>query len=253
MGFVVKAPGYPPLYLMNQMQGPVVIGLGSNVRELFRRFGSEEITTPRFFLELYRDLFRAYTEVLPEKQNVKCFYTRLGSDIINLPSFAILGQEKTAKTLLMRESVQGHEKMLVAGFFSEEALENLLGAYERWHSKGYRFDFEDDLTGLSLRFPKEAAPKYALNEYRMISKLVKQLLIEWFPHFFESGEIGLVFPENTMTLINFCLSFKNLPKLLVSLNSFIAQYHSVLDHCAKSLSEQLRSGLRFFERSDAIS
>jgi len=143
--------------------------------------------------------------------------------------------------------------MRVDGFFAEEALDNLLGAYEKWHNKGYRFDFEDDVTGLSLRFPKEATPKYPLNEYRMISKLIKQLLIEWFPHFFEPGEVSMVFPDNTMTLVNFCLLFKNLPKLLVSLNSFIAQYHSVLDHCAKSLSEQFRAGLRFFERSDTIS
>jgi len=253
LGFVVKAPAYPPLYILNQMQGLVVMGIVSNVKELTRRFASEEIMTPPVFLELYRDLFRPYTDVLPEKQHVKCFYTLLGKEMINLPPFATLGQEKTVKSLLMRESVQGHEKMLVAGFFSEEAMENLLGAYEKWHGKGLRFDFEDDLAGLSLKFPKESSPKYALNEYRMISELIKQLLIEWFPHLFEPGEVGLAFPDNTYTLMSIRLLFKNLPKLLVSLNSFIAQYHSVLDLCAKTLSEQLRSGLRFFDRTDTIS
>jgi len=252
LGFVVSAPAYPPLYILSQRQGPVVIGLGSNVRELIRKYGSAEMSTPPFFFDLYRELFRAYTDTLPEKGQVKCFYSILGGEMVNVPSFAFLGQEKTSKTLLMRESVQGHEKMLVAGFFSEEAMGNLLGAYEKWHGKGYRFDFEEDLAGLSLKFPKEATPKYALNEYRLISKLIKQLLIEWFPHLFEPREIGLVFPDNTYTLMSIRLLFKNLPKLMVSLSPFLAQFHSVLDLCAKTLSEQLHAGLRFFERTDTL-
>jgi hypothetical protein len=253
LGFIIKAPGFPPLYILNTIQSPVLIGLYSNTKDIFQRYCPFEMALPPFFYDLYRDTFKHYREPLPEKGKVKCYYFTIGQDMVSFPSFAVIGQEKIAKGLMMKESIHGNEKMLLAGFFSEEAMMQLLTAFEKWNDKDVRFDFDQDLAIVSLRFSKDFKLRYSMEEYRTIAALIRKMIYEWYPGFFDLEETTPSFPDSTQQLVGFSLPFRNFARLLVNFNVFYLHFQSALDHISRYLSEQIKPVFAFFGNPNEIS
>lgn len=247
LGFLVKSAYLPPLYILTNINGPIILGIASNFKEAFHKHDVFKMPIPPVLFELYRNIFKSFSEPLPEMQKTDCFYFTMANEVINFPSFTVLGQEKTSKHLMMRESVRGNEKVTVAGFFSEEALGNLLNAFEKWNEKGVRYDFENDLAMISLKVSKEKKNRYNTLELKYIAQLIKQMCVEWFPDFFEKKESFQTFPDINQMLVSFTISFKNLAKFLLNSNIFFSQFNSVLENTARLFLEQLRPNLVFFE------
>src|SRR6056297_3748172 len=147
--------GFPSLFIYVSESGPFIIGLTSTKDTSRKAVAKKKIAIPQEFIEEYTQLFKNLQVPPPDESSLKMFLG-LFPDPVPIPAFSLVGKKVETVDLLNREGVYGKNLLSAAGLFSEEKLVKILTAYERWEEKGYRFDFQDEITLFSLRLPKRS-------------------------------------------------------------------------------------------------